>query len=397
MSELIWPCPFCSLLCDEHLTRNSQGKLSCTETFECDKSKDGLNKFINNGQSTLEAMLDGEIIDYDLAVLEASKMIKKSKNPIICGLGVDVGGARSIVKLASRTNAIVDHKYGESISGTTTSLQTKGVFFTSLSEVKSRADLVVFIGNDMYGKSNCLYKKINKNDGVSKTKKFINYGNNFNTSDALIASLQNLSGFQKNENFSACTDYNKSFFDELSHFKYIVLVWDPANYSRDADAIADVLLEIIRDLNTKNRGGILTLSGDEGAITMQSVMSWMTGLPLRTAFTTRGLVHDPNKFSSKKIIQQNASDLVIWVSCFNTEIPDYVMNTKQPLIIFGHYAISKFLHLQNLNNYIFIPVATPGLDVDGHLIRCDSVVTVPLKKIVGSPLPSLQNVVARIL
>ena len=183
----------------------------------------------------------------------------------------------------------------------------------------------------------------------------------------------------------------------MSHFKYIVLVWDPSNYSRDADAIADVLLEIIRDLNTKNRGGILTLSGDEGAITMQSVMSWMTGLPLRTAFTTRGLVHDPNKFSSKKIIQQNASDLVIWVSCFNTEIPDYVMNTKQPLIIFGHYAISKFLHLQNLNNYIFIPVATPGLDVDGHLIRCDSVVTVPLKKIVGSPLPSLQNVVARIL
>ena len=160
MSELIWPCPFCSLLCDEHLTRNSQGKLSCTETFECDKSKDGLNKFINNGQSTSEAMLDGEIIDYDFAVLEASKMIKKSKNPIICGLGVDVGGARSIVKLASRTNAIVDHKYGESISGTTTSLQTKGVFFTSLSEVKSRADLVVFIGNDMYGKSNCLYKKI---------------------------------------------------------------------------------------------------------------------------------------------------------------------------------------------------------------------------------------------
>ena len=160
MSEIIWPCPFCSLLCDEHLTRNSQGKLLCTETLECDKSKDGLNKFINDRHNTLEAMLDGEIIDYNLAVFEASRMLKKSKNPIICGLGVDVGGARSIVKLANKTNAIVDHKYGESISRTTTSLQTKGVFFTSLSEVKSRADLVVFIGNDMYGKSNCLYKKV---------------------------------------------------------------------------------------------------------------------------------------------------------------------------------------------------------------------------------------------
>lgn len=397
MNKLVWSCPFCSLMCDETITKDPQTKSVCLETLECDKSKNRLSEFINITKKALKSICNGEIINYDLAVLEASRMLKKSKNPIFCGLGVDVGGARSIVKLASKTNAIVDHKYGESMSKTTKSLQTKGAFFTSLSEVKSRADVLVFVGKDHHAKKNCLHKKVTINDDVDEKKRFINYGNNFDSSDDLIHSLQNLSAFQKNKNFSACSTYNRDFFEELSDFTYIALVWDPANYPEDADAIADVLLEIIRDLNNNHRGGILTLSGDDGAMTMQSVMSWMTGLPLRTAFTTRGLIHDSNKFASKKIIQDNTADLVVWVSCFDSNIPDYVINTKQPLIILGHYEISRFLQSKNLNNYVFLPVATPGIDVNGHLIRCDSVVTMPLKKLVDSPFPSLQNVVTRML
>ena len=397
MNELIWPCPFCSLLCEEHLISDLQGKFKGIETFECDKSKDSLSNFIDINQKVFDPICNGETIEYDLAVLEASRMIKKSKNPIFCGLGVDVGGARSIVKLASKTNAILDHEHGESLSKITRSLQSKGAFFTSLSEIKSRADVLVFIGKDVHAKKNCLYKKVIKDDGVNTEKRFISYGNIFDSSDELITSLQNLSAFQKNKNFAACSQYNRSFFDELSDFTYIALVWDPANYPEDADAIADILLEIIRDLNIKRRGGILTLSGDDGAITMQSVMSWMTGLPLRTSFTTRGLRHDPNKFSCKKIIKQRTTDLVIWVSCFDTEIPEYVINCKQPLIVFGHYKTSRLLNFKNLDNFVFIPVATPGIDIDGHLIRCDGVVTVPLKKIIDSPLPSLQSVLTRML
>jgi formylmethanofuran dehydrogenase subunit B len=67
------------------------------------------------------------------------------------------------------------------------------------------------------------------------------------------------------------------------------------------------------------------------------------------------------------------------------------------LIVFGKYEISEHLLKKNLENFVFIPVATPGVDTDGHLMRCDGLVTIPLKKIINSPFPSLQKVISRIL
>ena len=65
MIESIWPCPFCSLLCDEHLAEDLQGKIPSIETFECDKSKDSLSQFINKAQNTPNTpkpILNGKII-----------------------------------------------------------------------------------------------------------------------------------------------------------------------------------------------------------------------------------------------------------------------------------------------------------------------------------------------
>ena len=397
MNELIWSCPYCSLLCDQFLDTDVLVKNLNSTSFECDKAKDGLSKFTSSTNNSSQSIHNKKTVNSDLALLLASTMLKSSKNPILCGLGADVSGARSIVKLASKTNAIVDHKYSDSMSKTLRSLQTKGLFFTTLSEAKSRADLIVFVGKDVYKKKSCLNKKIINRKDFRNKKKFIDYGDNFDSPDELIVSLQNLSGYQKNKNFSSSSDYNKNFFGSCLNFSYITFIWDPACYPEDADSIADVLLEIIRDLNKKTRAGILTLSGEEGSITMQSVMTWMTGMPLGSAFTTTGIKHEPNKFSAKKIIQQNTSDLVVWISCFSSVLPDYFDDVKCPVIVFGHPEISKDLVKKNFVDFIFIPVATPGVDVEGHLIRCDGVVTVPLKKIIESNLPSLQEVISRIL
>ncbi len=397
MNESIWSCPFCSLLCEEHSMRSFKDEDLKNRTFKCPKTQKGLSGFTKRTINSQKPLFFGKIVDFDSAFSKASLMFKNSKNPIFCGLGVDVSGARSIVKLASKTNAIIDHEHGEVMSKTLRSLQTKGLFFTTLSEVKSRADLVVFVGKDTFKRKLCLYKNIVGESTKTYKKKIINYGDSFESSDELINSLRNLSAYQKNNNLIVPSSYNKEFSYNLSISSYVVLVWDPSCYINDADAIADILLEIIRDINKKTRGGILTLMGDEGGISMQSVMTWMTGLPLRSSFTTRGLRHDSNIFSTRKVISQNVSDLVIWVSCFSYKLPDYLIGLKCPLLIFGHYKISEKLLEKKIDNCIFIPVATPGVDVDGHMIRCDGVVTVPLKKIINSSLPSLQKVISNFL
>ncbi len=45
---------------------------------------------------------------------------------------------------------------------------------------------------------------------------------------------------------------------------------------------------------------------------------------------------------------------------------------------------------------VLIPVGTPGLDHAGRLVRCDNVVSLPLKSLDRSTLPSVADVVVSI-
>jgi len=43
---------------------------------------------------------------------------------------------------------------------------------------------------------------------------------------------------------------------------------------------------------------------------------------------------------------------------------------------------------------VFIPVGTPGMDHAGILVRCDNVVSLPLKNLNRAPLPRAADVLA---
>ena len=45
---------------------------------------------------------------------------------------------------------------------------------------------------------------------------------------------------------------------------------------------------------------------------------------------------------------------------------------------------------------VFIPVGTPGVDHAGRLIRCDSVVSLPLRNLGRSALPNVAEILAKI-
>jgi formylmethanofuran dehydrogenase subunit B len=45
---------------------------------------------------------------------------------------------------------------------------------------------------------------------------------------------------------------------------------------------------------------------------------------------------------------------------------------------------------------VFIPVGTPGVDHAGRLVRCDSVVSLPLKNLHRAELPRAADVLAAI-
>ena len=76
----------------------------------------------------------------------AARLLGASRQPLFGGLGTDVAGARALYPLACATGAICDAGAGEALMQGLRALQDRGEFTTTLAEVRTRADLIVFVG-----------------------------------------------------------------------------------------------------------------------------------------------------------------------------------------------------------------------------------------------------------
>ena len=48
-------------------------------------------------------------------------------------------------------------------------------------------------------------------------------------------------------------------------------------------------------------------------------------------------------------------------------------------------------------NTIFIPIATPGVNTDGYIIRCDGAAIIPLRKLVDDTIHTVEQVISQII
>ena len=82
-------------------------------------------------------------------------------------------------------------------------------------------------------------------------------------------------------------------------------------------------------------------------------------------------------------------DLLIWVSSFNTA--GTPPKTDATTVVLGRSGMTFEQEPE-----VFIPVGVPGIDHAGRTFRCDSVVSVPLKKLRDSGLPSTFDVLTAV-
>ena len=80
---------------------------------------------------------------------------------------------------------------------------------------------------------------------------------------------------------------------------------------------------------------------------------------------------------------------MLWVSSFGPEPAP--PPTTLPLVVLGHPLMPL-----PAGDTLFIPVATPGIDAEGHLFRTDGGVVLPLRRLYDDGLPSVADVVAGI-
>jgi formylmethanofuran dehydrogenase subunit B len=110
---------------------------------------------------------------------------------------------------------------------------------------------------------------------------------------------------------------------------------------------------------------------------------------MRTSFNRGFPDYDPYLSDSKKMLANGEADALVWVSSFNVDRKP--PQTNVPTVVVGRSGMTFEQEPE-----VFIPVGVPGIDHEGRTSRCDTVVTVPLKKLRDSRLPSTFDVLTAI-
>ncbi len=419
-------CPFCSLLCDDLTVRNKQQQLDVSAN-DCRLAGQGFAAPLPPAQ----ARLKGVPTTIDQAVTAASRILQQSGKPLIAGLGTDVDGIRAALRLAEKVDAALLQAHKHHAGHNLKALQTRGGMMTTLAEVKNRADTIIFIGNNVTGDYprfierfiNTPYslfvgqicpEQIWTPEGrpkgarpgwrTSKNRKLAYLGrpgtqelNEFNDHAPVVVSghgdeiADNLALLRTKLADEQLSDYqtipaakNRKLNQVAGIIRdadYGVLVWCPAALPQDhADLIISSILDLARDLNTRQRFAGLSLSGSNGAASFQSVATWQTGFPTDVNFRSgcpSGIDTD-----------LSAVDSLLWISTFTDDTPPAL---DVPTIILSPYRTGA------TDADVYIPVGIPGIDHTGSLFRTDNIINMPLKQVRDSGSRSAAWVIREII
>jgi formylmethanofuran dehydrogenase subunit B len=416
-----WTCPFCPLLCDDITTIvHDDGALDAPDV-DCPRLAHALTWFGGNTLACKPA-IDDQDTDLESALSRAADILKGAARPLFGGLATDVAGARALYPLAAGCGAILDHLHGGALAASTAALQDRGAFFTTLSEVRARADLLIVFGCQPSVRYPRFYERVL--GGTDRTHDLIFVGCDVdpaadiveNTSTHSILKdadphdlLAIWSALMEGRSAASISDDTgmanalASLVERVNAARYTVVVYEPAALpGPHAALLIEALNRIVKAVNRTTRAGALALGGDDGALTVNQALTWLSGFPLRTrvSMPTRlagepPLDHDPTRYATQRLVAAREIDALLWVSSFQPEPLPPALADDVPVIVLGHPALRSMLGSRAAPT-VFIPVATPAIDSGGHLFRIDGSVVAPLTAARAGTLPTVADIAARL-
>jgi formylmethanofuran dehydrogenase subunit B len=408
-----WTCPFCPLSCD-HLSvaPGNGGQAWVLQGGECDRAQQALARF-GGAPSADRPQIDGEACELDAAVQAAAKLLAASAQPLFGGLGTDVAGARALYPLACATGAICDAAAGAALMHGLRALQDRGQFTTTLAEVRTRADLIVFVGGLPIDVAPLIGLRCGLGDTQVARRHVVVLGPAGGDAAVLGAwggpggvtvesvplhgdlfdTLALLAALVDGRAIAAAPAPLRDLAQRLQGARYAVLVGAPARLPAQGALLVEAVHRIVGSLNRSARAAALWIGGGDGAATVNQVHTWLSGMPLRTRAGPLGLEHEPVAFDATRLLAEGAVDALLWVASFGADVPP---PSRLPMIVLGHPQLAGSAGRRVGSSTVFIPVATPGIGSPGHLFRTDASVLMPLTAIYRDRLPGVADIVTRI-
>jgi formylmethanofuran dehydrogenase subunit B len=171
--------------------------------------------------------------------------------------------------------------------------------------------------------------------------------------------------------------------------RYAVVIWAAGLFDGpQPDLIVEGLVRLVRSVDGATRCAGLPLSGADNVIGANQACGWRTGFPLRTGFDGGAPLHDPERFDWRMRLRD--ADVTLWISAFRPEMPTFTTDGAVIMLAPPEMAMTP-------EPALFIPVGTPGIDHAGDVFRADSVVALHAGALIDRGLPSVADVVGRML
>ncbi|HEY6354963.1 MAG TPA: formylmethanofuran dehydrogenase, partial [Burkholderiaceae bacterium] len=284
---------------------------------------------------------------------------------------------------------------------------------TTLAEVRTRADVIVFVGGLPIDAAPLIGLRCGIGDPLGPQRHVVVLGERPGDS-ATLATWARLSGVSieslplQGDLFDtvgvlaalvagrlspAAVSPLRGLAERLRDARYAVMVGTPALWPPQGALIVEAVNQIVGSLNRSTRAASLWIGGGNGAATVNQVFAWLSGLPLRTRAGARGLEHEPLCFDTARLLADGAVDALLWISSFDAEAAP--PSNKLPMVVLGHPGLAARCPRSDART-LFIPVDTPGIGRPGHLFRTDGTVLMPLDAALDTNLPSVAQVLGGI-
>ncbi len=396
-------CPFCSLACDD-LTVEAAGAAMRLVGPPCPIAEQEFAR----APAAFGAMLRGRAAPIDAAIARAAELLAGSSLPLFGGLGTDVAGMRAVLALAERTGGIVDHAGSRGLLANVRAMQDGGWVTATLAEIRNRADLVLFVGTDTQAAAprfveRCLEQTATLFGPLRRELIYLGAGSSVARgaqilpcpADRLAEAMAALRALVAGHRLAAThvgelpVAELQGVADRLKAARYAAIVWAAPEFpGNHPDLLTGTLAGLTRELNAKGRGVGVPIAGSNNIIGVNQVCAWQTGVPLRTSFATGAPDHDPVRWNTPALLAGGGVDCLVWLASVREQaLPE----TAVPTIVLHGAA-----HTPPPSAEVAIAVGTPGLDHDGSIYRSDGVVSLPLRRLRDTRLPSAADILDRV-
>jgi formylmethanofuran dehydrogenase subunit B len=390
-------CPFCGLLCDDVVVTASDRGAVSVSARGCELSRAG---FARQSAAGADApRVGGSEATFEQAVSAAAAILRDAVQPVIGGLATDVSGMRAAVELADRCGAVLDHANSSAKFRNLLAFQDRGAITTTLAEVRNRADVLVVVGTDVVSRFPRFFERISAPGGTlfglkDSDRRSIFLGSRPPSDvpgrtdwipcerpelpDVLRALAALSAGVRLDATRAGSVPIERlrELSQTMQSARYGALVWAAADLDfAHAELSVQAIQRTLAVLSRRTRFSGVPLGGNEADLTADAVLLWQVGFPFRTRFASDGPEYDPYLFDASRLLARREADALLWISTLSDlalpAVPDAA--AIPPLILVAGPNAAAATRAR-----VFFPVATPGIDHGGHLVRTDKVLTMRL-------------------